>query len=332
MTIPTAQVLFPQPKRPLSYLPHHELPSLEPGRVEKLPVIAVSTKTVEVRVGSGEHRAPGTLRTPEHAAVPAHRQPHRAGAARHRVSPCGPLSPFPGRDPPMQLPSSSLSRSLVPAELLHVPRAARLPARSSCSPRTDAVSALRCLAQVYELVISLWRLRRWLHFPPAATSGAPIDLLTPSPVSALHRVLKPDPPLPAADAHCCLSLSSGPEQSPPTPCPAPEQLPSVPDPTLEGFPGRTSSCGCPASLTSTLTITCMPIQEAQEKLRAKLYRQVNTANMLLYQVRQRRQARDELQRRLQQLQHEEELEEKWQQKQVQVLRTPCWGGSTHKGL
>lgn len=110
------------------------------------------------------------------------------------------------------------------------------------------------------------------------------------------------------------------------------ELPSVADSTLEGFPGRTPfSRGCPASL-ATLTDTRVPIQEAQQKLRVKIYRRVNTANLLLCQVRQRRQARHELQRRLQQLQREEELEEKGQQKQVQVLGTPCWGGSTHRGL
>ncbi|XP_010131656.1 PREDICTED: coiled-coil domain-containing protein 183, partial [Buceros rhinoceros silvestris] len=82
-------------------------------------------------------------------------------------------------------------------------------------------------------------------------------------------------------------------------------------PSLE--PGR-------AEKLPVIALSAKTVEEAQEKHRAKLYRRVNTANMLLYQVRQRRQARDELQRRLQQLQHEEELEEKWQQKQVQVIR------------
>uniref|UniRef100_A0A8B9NGB7 Uncharacterized protein n=1 Tax=Accipiter nisus TaxID=211598 RepID=A0A8B9NGB7_9AVES len=42
----------------------------------------------------------------------------------------------------------------------------------------------------------------------------------------------------------------------------------------------------------------MPIQVAQEKLRAEIYDRVNTCNMLLYQLRQRSRARDELKRQL----------------------------------
>lgn len=67
----------------------------------------------------------------------------------------------------------------------------------------------------------------------------------------------------------------------------------------------------------------MPTQAAREKLRATVYKQVNTCNMLLHQVRQRCRVRDELQQQLQRLQ-EMELDEK--QQQVQVPRTPLPGG------
>ncbi|KAM4647852.1 coiled-coil domain-containing protein 183-like isoform 4-T4 [Amazona ochrocephala] len=57
---------------------------------------------------------------------------------------------------------------------------------------------------------------------------------------------------------------------------------------------------------------------AQEKLRAEIYERVNTCNMLLYQVKQRSRAQEQLQRRLQQLQ-DVQLDEK--QHQEQVVRT-----------
>ncbi|KAM4648648.1 coiled-coil domain-containing protein 183-like [Amazona ochrocephala] len=57
---------------------------------------------------------------------------------------------------------------------------------------------------------------------------------------------------------------------------------------------------------------------AQEKLRAEIYERVNTYNMLLYQVKQRSRAQEQLQRRLQQLQ-DVQLDEK--QHQEQVVRT-----------
>ncbi|XP_040441547.1 coiled-coil domain-containing protein 183-like [Falco naumanni] len=63
----------------------------------------------------------------------------------------------------------------------------------------------------------------------------------------------------------------------------------------------------------------MPIQVAQEKLQADIYERVNTCNMLLHQVRQRRQVREELQRRLQQLQ-DAAMPDKRQQAQAQAIR------------
>ncbi|XP_074751189.1 coiled-coil domain-containing protein 183-like [Athene noctua] len=57
----------------------------------------------------------------------------------------------------------------------------------------------------------------------------------------------------------------------------------------------------------------------QEKLRAEIHARVNTCNLLLDQVRQRRRARDELQRRLQRLQAVEK-EDKQQQAQLQAIR------------
>ncbi|XP_056217138.1 coiled-coil domain-containing protein 183-like [Falco biarmicus] len=62
----------------------------------------------------------------------------------------------------------------------------------------------------------------------------------------------------------------------------------------------------------------MPIQVAQEKLQADIYERVNTCNMLLHQVRQRRQVREELQRRLQQLQ-DAAMPDKRQQAQAQAI-------------
>lgn len=57
------------------------------------------------------------------------------------------------------------------------------------------------------------------------------------------------------------------------------------------------------------------MQVAREKLRAEVCRQVNTCNMLLYQVEQRSRAKERLQRRLQQLQDVQRAE-KQQQAQV----------------
>uniref|UniRef100_A0A8C3JHK0 Uncharacterized protein n=1 Tax=Calidris pygmaea TaxID=425635 RepID=A0A8C3JHK0_9CHAR len=69
------------------------------------------------------------------------------------------------------------------------------------------------------------------------------------------------------------------------------------------FLGRTPfSHGCPANPASSLASSHVPIQVAQERLRAKIYEQVNVSDMLLYQLQQRGRAWDELQRRLQQLQ------------------------------
>lgn len=91
------------------------------------------------------------------------------------------------------------------------------------------------------------------------------------------------------------------------------------------------SHGCPASPDSSLANVRMPIQVAQEKLRAEIYDRVNTCNMLLYQLRQRSRARDELKRQLQQLQ-DTKMDDKQHQAQVQVPRTPSWGGSTRREL
>ncbi|XP_074734822.1 coiled-coil domain-containing protein 183-like [Strix uralensis] len=76
---------------------------------------------------------------------------------------------------------------------------------------------------------------------------------------------------------------------------------------------------CPASPASSLANALMPIQVAQEKLQAEINARVNTYNRLLDQVRQRSRARDELQRRLQQLQAVEK-EDKQHQAQLQMVR------------
>uniref|UniRef100_A0A8C3PK92 Uncharacterized protein n=1 Tax=Calidris pygmaea TaxID=425635 RepID=A0A8C3PK92_9CHAR len=86
------------------------------------------------------------------------------------------------------------------------------------------------------------------------------------------------------------------------------------------FLGRTPfSHGCPANPASSLASSHVPIQVAQERLRAKIYEQVNVSDMLLYQLQQRGRAWDELQRRLQQLQ-DAQMEDKRLQEQVQVIR------------
>ena len=87
---------------------------------------------------------------------------------------------------------------------------------------------------------------------------------------------------------------------------------------------------CPASPASSLANAPMSIQVAQEKLQAEIYARVNTCNMLLYQVRHRSRARDELQRRLRWLQAVEK-QDKQHQEQLQVPRAPSWGGSTRGG-
>ncbi|KAK4812361.1 hypothetical protein QYF61_018811 [Mycteria americana] len=74
-----------------------------------------------------------------------------------------------------------------------------------------------------------------------------------------------------------------------------------------------------ASAASSLANSHVPIQVAQEKLRAEIFDRVNTCNMLLYQMRQRSQAQHEMQRRLQQLQ-DAQMDDKQHQAQVQVIR------------
>ncbi|XP_061861297.1 coiled-coil domain-containing protein 183-like [Colius striatus] len=59
---------------------------------------------------------------------------------------------------------------------------------------------------------------------------------------------------------------------------------------------------------------------AKEKLQAKIHDRANTCNMLLYQLRQRSQVRDELQRRLQQLQEAERMEKQHQAQKKEIRR------------
>ncbi|XP_033374815.1 coiled-coil domain-containing protein 183 isoform X4 [Parus major] len=63
----------------------------------------------------------------------------------------------------------------------------------------------------------------------------------------------------------------------------------------------------------------MPIQVAIKKTEAKVHEQVKVCDMLLHQLRQWSQARDERQRRLQELQ-EAETDPKWQEPQLQTIR------------
>ncbi|KAM4647851.1 coiled-coil domain-containing protein 183-like isoform 3-T3 [Amazona ochrocephala] len=76
------------------------------------------------------------------------------------------------------------------------------------------------------------------------------------------------------------------------------------------------ACGVKQPLGTALANKTLEV--AQEKLRAEIYERVNTCNMLLYQVKQRSRAQEQLQRRLQQLQ-DVQLDEK--QHQEQVVRT-----------
>ncbi|KAM9526153.1 coiled-coil domain-containing protein 183-like, partial [Guaruba guarouba] len=64
-----------------------------------------------------------------------------------------------------------------------------------------------------------------------------------------------------------------------------------------------------------IALASKTLEVAQEKLRAEIYDQVNTCNMLLYQVKQRSRAQEQLQRRLQQLQ-DVQMDDKQHQAQV----------------
>ncbi|XP_030330636.1 coiled-coil domain-containing protein 183-like isoform X2 [Strigops habroptila] len=81
----------------------------------------------------------------------------------------------------------------------------------------------------------------------------------------------------------------------------------------------TISEACGAEQPLGIALASKTLEVAQEKLRAEIYDQMNTCNMLLYQVRQRSRAREQLQRRLQQLQIDAQMDAK--QHQVQVVRT-----------
>ncbi|KAJ7417956.1 coiled-coil domain-containing protein 183 [Willisornis vidua] len=70
---------------------------------------------------------------------------------------------------------------------------------------------------------------------------------------------------------------------------------------------------------SSLLNTHMPIQEAQKRLEAVVNDQVKVCDMLLHQVKQWSQARDERQKFLQQLQ-EAEMDDRMQQPQFQAIR------------
>ncbi|XP_061326719.1 coiled-coil domain-containing protein 183-like [Pezoporus flaviventris] len=75
---------------------------------------------------------------------------------------------------------------------------------------------------------------------------------------------------------------------------------------------------CGAEQPLGIALASKPLEVAREKLRAEVCRQVNTCNMLLYQVEQRSRAKERLQRRLQQLQDVQRAEK---QQQAQVVRT-----------
>ncbi|XP_049658404.1 coiled-coil domain-containing protein 183 [Accipiter gentilis] len=80
----------------------------------------------------------------------------------------------------------------------------------------------------------------------------------------------------------------------------------------------TISEACRAQKHLGITLARKTVEVAQEKLRAEIYDRVNTCNMLLYQLRQRSRARDELKRQLQQLQ-DTKMDDKQHQAQVQAV-------------
>ncbi|XP_029883926.1 coiled-coil domain-containing protein 183 [Aquila chrysaetos chrysaetos] len=80
----------------------------------------------------------------------------------------------------------------------------------------------------------------------------------------------------------------------------------------------TVSEACRAQKHLGITLARKTVEVAQEKLRAEIYDRVNTCNMLLYQLRQRSRAQDELKRQLQHLQ-DTKMDDKWHQAQVQAV-------------
>lgn len=75
----------------------------------------------------------------------------------------------------------------------------------------------------------------------------------------------------------------------------------------------------------------MPIQVAIKKIEAQVHDQVKVCDMLLHQLKQWSQARDERQRHLQHLQGAE-TDPKWQEPQLQVPRSPSQCANIHGGL
>ncbi|XP_074889269.1 coiled-coil domain-containing protein 183-like [Buteo buteo] len=80
----------------------------------------------------------------------------------------------------------------------------------------------------------------------------------------------------------------------------------------------TVSEACGAQKHLGIALARKTVEVAQEKLRAEIYDRVNTCNMLLYQLRQRSRARDELKRQLQQLQ-DTKMDDRQHQAQVQAV-------------
>ncbi|XP_061224168.1 coiled-coil domain-containing protein 183-like [Neopsephotus bourkii] len=79
----------------------------------------------------------------------------------------------------------------------------------------------------------------------------------------------------------------------------------------------TISEACGAEQPLGIALASKTLEVAQEKLRAEVYDRVNKCNMLLYQMEQRSRAKEQLQRRLQQLQDVRVADK---QHQVQVIR------------
>lgn len=75
----------------------------------------------------------------------------------------------------------------------------------------------------------------------------------------------------------------------------------------------------------------MPIQVVIKKIEAKIHDQVKVCDMLVHQLKQWSQARDERQRHLQDLQNAE-TDPKWQEPELQVPGSPSWCANTHGGF
>lgn len=223
----------------------------------------------------------------------------------------------------LQGPVASLAERGCPCPSLPVPRlcpASKPVEAEALSPQSCLCPGASCRDRAVLLLsdnIPIWAL---------------IDLLIPSPGPCYAESLSPAQP-----CHQQLPTSASPQPGPraklsqipscQTSDNILEQRPSVPSSTLGGVFGAAPHSPAASSLGNAL----MPIQAVQKKIEAKIHDQVKVCDMLLHQLKQWSQARDERQRHLQELQ-DAETDPKWQEPQLQVPRSPSWCANTHGGL